>query len=1640
MLRTSSYLRPWYFLILFLAISTLAVAQGTSTNPVTNKQEDADQPLAREQWFRDGRMIPGSNSAVLRQKAYATKMAERAARAAGQQQLMSNQESGGTVIVGGPSTTWTPMGPAPILPDSYQSQNYGPVTGRATAVAIDPTDASGNTILIGGAYGGVWKSTNAAATDPTTVTWTPILDNQATLAVGAIVYKPDNDNVILVGTGEAKNAVDSYYGLGILRSTDGGSTWTLIQTANGGLINFGGVGFARMAFSTDNTNVVVAATASTPVGRNTGLFTSTSVSGLFYSTDAGATWNTVTMTDPGGAATSAAAASSVIYNPQEHKFFAAVRFHGIYTSTDGINWTKTTGSMSNGTVTIDQTSCPAVANTNTCSFYRAELTVRPDRDEMYAWVVNPFATQGATDPHNNIGIFKSTDGGTTWTALTMAGINACVSTAPSNDFGGCGAEQDYYNLTILAVPNPSNSQFTDLYAGAVNIFKCTMDPNTPANATCGGAAEPYEWMNVTHVYGCSPYGAMSMVHPDQHHMAYVPGHPNIIYFMNDGGVYRTLNSNGINTGVCPANIAAPPLLPFDDLNTHLGAMTQFVWATPHPTDPTAVIGGSQDNGTSATGSSVPGATGVGWMPIHGGDGGYNWVRPDSTSDWFVSTTGVSIYKCTSGFNCNRGTWGSSKWVSQADVGNDDSAFYTPYMLDPQDSTKMIIGTCRVWRGGTVSTWGGAAISQLFTSSGDTTCNSDNDPEIYALAMGGPKVSTGSQVIWAGLDNGKIYMTLNADAATPTWTNVTPSSTLNPGTAPVTSAFRISSIALDPSDLTGKTAYATVMGFKVNHVLKTIDGGASWTGIAPAGVANGLPDAPADSVVLDPDDPTIVYVGTDVGVFVTHDNGATWAEVGPTTPTPGGAGFLPNAVVTHVAISEAGGKRLLIAGTYGRGVWKADLTPSGPLAGLDATNLIFATQLINTTSAAQTLTLKNDGTSSLTVTAADLTGAQASAFAKTTTCGALPFTLAVGASCTYSVTFTPTTAGTFTAGLQFTDNAADSPQTVSLSGSAVTSFIAVAPSSLSFGSIAVGQTSTAQGVTLSNSNSSAVSVSGISITGTNAADFSQTNNCSGSIAANSSCQISVTFKPSIVAAESATLNVSYGGGNPANAVTLGGTGTTPVPVIAFSPTSLTFAAQTTTLTSAAQNVTITNTGSANLTVSGIALGGTNSAQFSIATNTCAAMPFTLTPNQSCSLGITFTPNATGAFSASVTVTDNSSGSPHSVTLSGTGATAATLSASPTSLSFSTPYTTPQAKTVTITNTGGVTAPMGTVAVSGTNASLFTQTNNCGTSLAANGTCTVTVTFTPTATISNAAATVTVNSTANTSTPASSATITLTGTATGAVASASPSSLTFSGTLVGVASSSQPVTLHNTGVATLNISSISSSNPVFAQTNNCGSTLAANATCTINVTFTPTSTTSASGTLTVNTDGGNPTVALSGTGQDYSAPTVDSSNTSKTVTAGSSATYNFTVAPVGTSVSGTINFACSGLPSLASCSFSPASVSNISSSQAVTMTVTTTAAGANASAGGSTILMMWLVLPGMALMIPSKDKRGRRAKVLVMLMLAVGIATVLAMAACGGGGGSSAPPPSPGTPKGSYTVTISATSGSVTHSTNVTLVVQ
>ncbi|HZR39500.1 MAG TPA: choice-of-anchor D domain-containing protein [Ktedonobacteraceae bacterium] len=330
--------------------------------------------------------------------------------------------------------------------------------------------------------------------------------------------------------------------------------------------------------------------------------------------------------------------------------------------------------------------------------------------------------------------------------------------------------------------------------------------------------------------------------------------------------------------------------------------------------------------------------------------------------------------------------------------------------------------------------------------------------------------------------------------------------------------------------------------------------------------------------------------------------------------------------------------------------------SAPVVTLNPTTVNFGNQNVGTTSSAQAITLTNTGTIALTINSITLTGTNTSDFAQSNNCPISPSTLAVNGSCTLNVTFTPSANGARNASVSINDNAAGSPQSVTVSGMGVTPAPAVTlnPTSVNFGNQNVGTTSAAQSVTMTNTGTSALTISGIGLTGKNASDFAQSNNCPGSLAINASCTISVTFTPSGNGARSGTVNISDNAGGSPQSVTLNGTGVTPAPSVNLNPTNLTFGNQNVGTTSAAQSVTLTNNGTSALTITGIALAGTNPGDFA-ESSTCPVSPNSLAVNASCTISVTFTPGATGPRSASVNISDNATGSPQSVTLSGTGVT-------------------------------------------------------------------------------------------------------------------------------------------------------------------------------------------------------------------------------------------------------------------------------------------------------------------------------------------------------------------------------------------------
>ena len=345
----------------------------------------------------------------------------------------------------------------------------------------------------------------------------------------------------------------------------------------------------------------------------------------------------------------------------------------------------------------------------------------------------------------------------------------------------------------------------------------------------------------------------------------------------------------------------------------------------------------------------------------------------------------------------------------------------------------------------------------------------------------------------------------------------------------------------------------------------------------------------------------------------------------------------------------------------------ELTGTGvataPIASVTPQSWSFGSLTVGASGAAQTFQLMNKGSAALSVSSIGLTGTNAADFsiASTgTTCPLSSGSLPIGGTCNVAVQFAPQTAGSKNASLTFADNAAGSPQQVALSGTATApASLVVSPSNLTFAAQSEGTTSAAQSVTVSNMGNGPAGVSPLTISGTNAGDFyiPSPNPCA-TIAAGKSCQISVTFSPSAASppgARSATLNV--GGGSPST-VALSGTATQASISV---PTNVKFADQLAGTAGTAVPVVVTNNssgaggGALNISSVSISESGNTTGDFSVTADSCTGP--TTPPGATCSIQVTFQPASqcptiTSQRTATLTISDNAPGSPHTVPLSGT----------------------------------------------------------------------------------------------------------------------------------------------------------------------------------------------------------------------------------------------------------------------------------------------------------------------------------------------------------------------------------------------------
>lgn len=370
-------------------------------------------------------------------------------------------------------------------------------------------------------------------------------------------------------------------------------------------------------------------------------------------------------------------------------------------------------------------------------------------------------------------------------------------------------------------------------------------------------------------------------HADNHALTFHPKYNGAsnrqLFVASDGGIHRTMDARATvgRTLESVCGNTTPDQVTWTGLNNGY-QVTQFYHGAVYP-DGTTYFGGTQDNGT------LRGSQGGGqnWESIRGGDGGYVAVNSLNTDILYGEYTGKSL---------ERSIDGGVNWqpisggVTEA-AGN--FQFIHPFAMDPTDSSRLYYGGAFAWRSNNFgSSW--SRVSQFLEARIASWGISPTDPNRVYLGVQNLGTTT----------SGRVFSTDVATTATTTtvWTVAQPRQGY------------VSSIGVDP--LNPLVAYATYStynsGTQVGHVFRTSDGGVTWTRIDLT-----LPDMPVHSVVVHPTQSNTLYIGTDLGVFVTIDGGASWMREN--------TGFA-NVITEHLEIK---GTRLY-AFTHGRSVWSVDL--------------------------------------------------------------------------------------------------------------------------------------------------------------------------------------------------------------------------------------------------------------------------------------------------------------------------------------------------------------------------------------------------------------------------------------------------------------------------------------------------------------------------------------------------------------------------------------------------------------------------------------------------------------------------------------------------------------------------------------------
>ena len=768
----------------------------------------------------------------------------------------------------------------------------------------------------------------------TRTSWTPIGPGNVGGRVRSILVHPTTPTTMFAGS----------VGGGIWKTLDGGASWAPVADFMANLA------VTSMVFHPTNPSIMYAAT-----GEGYNNADAIRGAGIFKSTDGGTTWTQLAAT----ADSSFHYVLRLAISRDGRVLLAGTRM-GLFRSTDG----GTSFTRINGPVPVDIDFHPSdslravagdrggrawVTSDGGVTWVQAALAlpagIGSNRVEVAYARATPAIVYAVVDRNGGL-VYRSPDGGSTFAPVYASGAVTLLENG-----------QGWYDLAVWVNPRDAN----DVIVGGVNLYRSR-----------DGA---YTFTQVGSSYG--------QIHADQHVIVEHPRFDNVntrtLFIGNDGGVYKVPDL-ALLTSIATSQ--------YQELNNRL-AVTQFYGAAGNPATG-VIVGGTQDNGTLVY---DPDTGSEGWRTMFGGDGGFSAADATNPAYLYGEYVYLQIHRSMDGGS-------SSKYIFAGigDAGQDAaprSNFIAPFILDPNDSRRMLAGGTQLWRSDDVR----AAVPAWKAIKGP------GDSFISAIAV----APGNSSIVWVGHNNGDLFRTVNGTAATPTWTKVDPTTFPN--------RF-ITRITIDPFD--ANVAYVTFGGFVDQNIQRTRDGGASWADATGSGTT-GLPLVPVRDLEIDPTDSTVLWAATEIGVFTSADRGVTWdaSQDGPA-----------NVSVDELFVMNDA----LYAVTHGRGLFRHPLSenPAAPALTFAPASRAFPSAPVGSATGALPIVVVNSGNAPLHVAAVRVAGTHPGDW-NLTADGCSGVAVAPAASCTVQVSFRPTAAGHRSGLLSITSDAASGTHAAALTG-------------------------------------------------------------------------------------------------------------------------------------------------------------------------------------------------------------------------------------------------------------------------------------------------------------------------------------------------------------------------------------------------------------------------------------------------------------------------------------------------------------------------------------------------------------------------------------------------------------------------------